>query len=207
LPLCMRVLILKDIETIVLGEVVEMNDDNDHLIPPELANLAAMEGIEETMTDLIKEKEAEQILRRPPAPSAPQGPPAVAAPQIVPVAAPPGELSRAEAWILELLARTRAQESDPLWVITSSEPAVAVPARRNSAEVRQFKLRSGMNIRQVLEKIEEAGFQCLSQKGSHMKFKNEEGKVVIVPNNDAMPTGTLKSIERQVEDAKTSKQG
>ena len=43
-------------------------------------------------------------------------------------------------------------------------------------------------------------FKLTSQKGSHGKFKNETGKIVILPmNKKEIPMGTFKSILRQIE--------
>ena len=42
------------------------------------------------------------------------------------------------------------------------------------------------------------GFSFISQKGSHGKFKNDQGRVVILPmNKRAIPYGTFRSILRQ----------
>lgn len=43
------------------------------------------------------------------------------------------------------------------------------------------------------------GFKLVSQKGSHGKFKNETGGIVILPmNKREIPIGTFKSILRQI---------
>jgi predicted RNA binding protein YcfA (HicA-like mRNA interferase family) len=44
------------------------------------------------------------------------------------------------------------------------------------------------------------GFQVVSQKGSHIKMKkktSKETRIVIIPDYDEIPVGTLKSIIRQ----------
>jgi len=42
-------------------------------------------------------------------------------------------------------------------------------------------------------------FNFISQKGSHGKFKNEEGKIVILPmNKPEIPLGTFRSILKQI---------
>jgi len=57
------------------------------------------------------------------------------------------------------------------------------------------KLYSSEAIRNVLQKI---GFQMISQKGSHGKFRNTIGRTVILPmNKKEIPFGTFKSILRQ----------
>lgn len=44
------------------------------------------------------------------------------------------------------------------------------------------------------------GFNFVSQKGSHGKFKNNEGEISIVPmNKKEIPEGTLSSILKQVK--------
>ena len=59
------------------------------------------------------------------------------------------------------------------------------------------KLHSSRHIIRVLE---EHGFLFVSQKGSHVKYKNPEKpvKTVIVPaNKKEIPIGTFRSIVRQ----------
>ncbi len=56
------------------------------------------------------------------------------------------------------------------------------------------KLCSSNHIRKVLEKI---GFILVCQKGSHGKFKNNKGRIVILPmNKKEIPVGTFRSILR-----------
>lgn len=58
------------------------------------------------------------------------------------------------------------------------------------------KLYSSKEIEYVLKKL---NFSFVSQKGSHGKYKNKEGKIVILPmNRKEIPFGTLKSILRQM---------
>ncbi|AEM78268.1 type II toxin-antitoxin system HicA family toxin [Thermoanaerobacter wiegelii] len=49
----------------------------------------------------------------------------------------------------------------------------------------------------ILRALEEFGFEKVSQKGSHIKLKNPDGKVVIVPFHYEIAKGTLKSILEQ----------
>ena len=57
------------------------------------------------------------------------------------------------------------------------------------------KLYSSKEIEAVLLKI---GFVFKSQKGSHGKFKQSEGRMVILPmNKKEIPTGTFRSILKQ----------
>lgn len=46
---------------------------------------------------------------------------------------------------------------------------------------------------QVVKKLKRLGFECVSQKGSHRKYKKED-KTVIVPMHSEIAKGTLKSI-------------
>lgn len=41
------------------------------------------------------------------------------------------------------------------------------------------------------------GFEFVSQKGSHRKFRGPTGRIVIVPMHKEIAIGTLKSILRQ----------
>jgi predicted RNA binding protein YcfA (HicA-like mRNA interferase family) len=57
------------------------------------------------------------------------------------------------------------------------------------------KLYSSEEIRKVLQKI---GFQIISQKGSHGKFRNTIGRTVILPmSKKEIPIGTFRSVLRQ----------
>lgn len=49
---------------------------------------------------------------------------------------------------------------------------------------------SGAEVVKALGKL---GFTKVSQKGSHVKLKNESGRVVIVPMHDELARGTLGS--------------
>ena len=50
---------------------------------------------------------------------------------------------------------------------------------------------------QVVKALGKAGFGQVSQRGSHVKLRHEEGRVVIVPLHDELALGTLRSILRQ----------
>ena len=57
------------------------------------------------------------------------------------------------------------------------------------------KLYSSREIETVLKKFD---FTLVSQKGSHGKFKNPSGRIVILPmNRKEIPAGTFRSILRQ----------
>ena len=53
---------------------------------------------------------------------------------------------------------------------------------------------SGKDVISVLALI---GFVQVSQKGSHVKLRHADGRVVIVPVHKELATGTLRSIIRQ----------
>jgi predicted RNA binding protein YcfA (HicA-like mRNA interferase family) len=53
---------------------------------------------------------------------------------------------------------------------------------------------SGKQTIRVLRKI---GFAEVSQKGSHVKLRNDKGRTVIVPLHRELARGTLASILRQ----------
>jgi predicted RNA binding protein YcfA (HicA-like mRNA interferase family) len=55
-------------------------------------------------------------------------------------------------------------------------------------------------FREVKRRLEAAGFEEVSQKGSHVKFVRREGSIVdtaIVPRKREIPVGTLRSILNQ----------
>lgn len=57
------------------------------------------------------------------------------------------------------------------------------------------KLYSSRKIQSVLERL---GFILVSQKGSHAKFKDENGNIVILPmGKKEIPDGTFRSILKQ----------
>lgn len=58
--------------------------------------------------------------------------------------------------------------------------------------------KNNMNSREVLKRLEKEGFVRVSQRGSHMKLRHEDRRVVIVPHpKKDLPPGTLHNIEEQ----------
>lgn len=53
---------------------------------------------------------------------------------------------------------------------------------------------SGRDVVRVLGRF---GYVVASQKGSHVKLRNAEGRTAIVPMHPEIATGTLRSILRQ----------
>jgi predicted RNA binding protein YcfA (HicA-like mRNA interferase family) len=58
---------------------------------------------------------------------------------------------------------------------------------------RRFPVR---NAKEVIRALRKHGFQQIDQSGSHQKWRNEDGRQVIVPfhGSKSIPIGTLKSI-------------
>jgi predicted RNA binding protein YcfA (HicA-like mRNA interferase family) len=57
-----------------------------------------------------------------------------------------------------------------------------------------------LRFREIKRRLESAGFQEVSQKGSHVKFARsaaERTDTVIVPRHHEIPVGTLRSILSQ----------
>lgn len=64
--------------------------------------------------------------------------------------------------------------------------------------------------KEILKVLEIFNFSFISQSGSHIKYTDTHGKVVIIPaNRKEIPTGTFRSICRQAslteEDFKNNK--
>jgi len=58
-------------------------------------------------------------------------------------------------------------------------------------------LLSGRNLAKIFENL---GYEKVSQKGSHIKVKNDvTGSVVIIPDHKELDRWTLKTILRQAE--------
>lgn len=51
--------------------------------------------------------------------------------------------------------------------------------------------------RQVLAGLRRAGFEVVSQRGSHIKLRAGDGRTVIVPDHREIAGGTMRSILRQ----------
>ncbi|MGH3442838.1 MAG: type II toxin-antitoxin system HicA family toxin [Nitriliruptorales bacterium] len=51
--------------------------------------------------------------------------------------------------------------------------------------------------REVIAALRRAGFEVVSQRGSHVKLRNEQGRTVIVPDHREIARGTMRSILRQ----------
>ena len=52
-------------------------------------------------------------------------------------------------------------------------------------------------FRDADKELKKAGFQAVRQNGSHITYKNEDGRSVVVPKHDEIKTGTWSSILRQ----------
>lgn len=71
-----------------------------------------------------------------------------------------------------------------LWKMSPSARNCFMPNRPGSKE--------------ILEILKQHGFQECSKKGSHLKLRSPEGRVVIVPHpKKEIPIGTVRSIIRQ----------
>lgn len=46
--------------------------------------------------------------------------------------------------------------------------------------------------RKLVKALEKAGFQKVSQEGSHIKMKHPDGRVAIIPDHKELKKGTLK---------------
>jgi predicted RNA binding protein YcfA (HicA-like mRNA interferase family) len=55
---------------------------------------------------------------------------------------------------------------------------------------------SGHEVVRALAKV---GFSEVSQRGSHLKLRSQEGRTVIVPMHRELARGTLRSILRQAD--------
>ncbi|MDQ3982796.1 MAG: type II toxin-antitoxin system HicA family toxin [Actinomycetota bacterium] len=53
--------------------------------------------------------------------------------------------------------------------------------------------------RQTVRVLERLGSRRISQRGSHVKLRNPDGRTVIVPLHDELARGTLRSILRQAD--------
>jgi predicted RNA binding protein YcfA (HicA-like mRNA interferase family) len=55
------------------------------------------------------------------------------------------------------------------------------------------------SAREVLVALRRAGFERVSQRGSHIKLRNAAGRTVIVPDHVEIMRGTMRSILRQAD--------
>lgn len=55
------------------------------------------------------------------------------------------------------------------------------------------------SAREVLAALRRAGFEQVSQRGSHIKLRNAAGRTAIVPNHSEIVRGTMRSILRQAD--------
>jgi predicted RNA binding protein YcfA (HicA-like mRNA interferase family) len=56
---------------------------------------------------------------------------------------------------------------------------------------------SDLPVRKVIRALETAGFAYVRTKGSHEVYRDDQGRVVIVPQHRTVKRGTLASILRQ----------
>ena len=55
------------------------------------------------------------------------------------------------------------------------------------------------SAREVLAAMRRAGFEQVSQRGSHIKLRSPAGRTAIVPNHTEIARGTMRSILRQAD--------
>lgn len=58
-----------------------------------------------------------------------------------------------------------------------------------------------LTARELVRRLEAAGFACIRQRGSHARFRHEDGRAVTVPMHarKQIPTGTLHAILKQAK--------
>jgi predicted RNA binding protein YcfA (HicA-like mRNA interferase family) len=52
-------------------------------------------------------------------------------------------------------------------------------------------------VRKVIRALESAGFSHVRTKGSHAVYRDQQGRVAVIPQHGAVKRGTLASILRQ----------
>jgi predicted RNA binding protein YcfA (HicA-like mRNA interferase family) len=56
---------------------------------------------------------------------------------------------------------------------------------------------SDLPVRKVIRALDSVGFSYVRTKGSHAVYRNQDGRVAIVPQHGVVKRGTLASILRQ----------
>jgi predicted RNA binding protein YcfA (HicA-like mRNA interferase family) len=56
---------------------------------------------------------------------------------------------------------------------------------------------SDLPVRKVVRALETVGFSYVRTKGSHAVYRNQDGRVVVIPQHNVVKRGTLASILRQ----------
>jgi predicted RNA binding protein YcfA (HicA-like mRNA interferase family) len=55
-----------------------------------------------------------------------------------------------------------------------------------------------MNPKEIIRRLKAAGFEEVSQRGSHLKLKHADGRITVVPvHGRDLGIGLVKAIERQ----------
>jgi len=52
-------------------------------------------------------------------------------------------------------------------------------------------------VRKVIQALESAGFSHVRTKGSHVVYRDQQGRVAVIPQHGVVKRGTLASILRQ----------
>jgi predicted RNA binding protein YcfA (HicA-like mRNA interferase family) len=52
---------------------------------------------------------------------------------------------------------------------------------------------------ETVKALSRLGFERVSQRGSHVKIRNQEGRIAIIPMHSELARGTLRSILRQAD--------
>ena len=56
---------------------------------------------------------------------------------------------------------------------------------------------SDLPVRKVIRALDSVGFSYVRTKGSHAVYRNQDGRVVVIPQHGVVKRGTLASILRQ----------
>ena len=153
--------------------------DLDFDIPVEIADFIQLEGIENYLPSSI------------PLPDSPFEPETVAKLTL----AATSEIN--SAIVVPVMLQKAARSSTPPQVLAIGSSSLSAPET--------FSLGS-RNLRKVLQKLHQAGFQIFRTRGHHVLKQKEGGASVIVPTHGAeLAEGTLRSIESQARAALESK--
>jgi predicted RNA binding protein YcfA (HicA-like mRNA interferase family) len=61
-----------------------------------------------------------------------------------------------------------------------------------------------MNSKDIIKKLQKAGFKEVHVTGSHHKMKHPDGRIAIIPHpKKDLPLGTIKGIEKQSNETLT----
>lgn len=178
------------------------------IIPPELADVMDLDGLEDILKELIQaktppltepEKKVDMPALAPIDKALPTSTTASSSTARHEEESAPVCITKTKA--LPYKKENRRGPSSVSETASSSSNSTSSTSTPLLTDSNAFEITHLTKSRLILKKLEQLGFFEERQRGSHVIMQNTSGAQVVVPNNSDMPIGTRRSIAKQVHEA------